>query len=69
MLVAGVWLVLQPMPQTSWYGRLILPGLGVALIVAGIRQAIDLATQAAVNHRHHHHGESLNVEVHFDPSS
>lgn len=45
VLLAGVWLSLQPLPRTTWYVRLIWPALAIALIIAGIREAISSAAQ------------------------
>jgi hypothetical protein len=47
VLFGGVWLSLQPMPDTTWHARLWFPILATALIVAGFREMVSLGAHAA----------------------
>jgi hypothetical protein len=47
VLFAGLWLSLQPIPNTTWYGRLMYVAMAIALVIAGFREAISIRPHAA----------------------
>lgn len=47
VLFAGVWISLQPLPNTTWYGRLVFVVVAIALVIAGLRETVSIGAHAA----------------------